>query len=119
MTTDGSDRASHEPTVAEIERAWRGPSTYAKPTGLRRSYYAGMAYCGLVFSYVWRFLGLVIIVMNSWMGLHEPVVRAAWFPLWGSALQLVGVLFIGHLLGRLASWGIRLVTGHAPWSGNK
>jgi len=105
--------------MEEMERAWRGPSSYARPTGWRRSYYAGLAYCGLVFSYIWRLFGLVIVVGNSWMSLRNPVVRAVWFPLWISALLLVGVLLIGHLIGRLTSWWIRLVTGHAPWSDNR
>ena len=105
--------------MEEIERAWRRPRSYAKPTGWRRQYYAGLGYCGLVFSYVWRFLGAVIIVGNSWMSWHDPTLRAEWMPLWMSAPLLVGVLLIGHLIGRLTSWQILLVTGHRPWASAK
>lgn len=119
MGTDGSDRAPRDPTMEEIERAWRGPPSFVRPTGGLQRYYAGLAYWGLVFSYAWRVVCVAIIVTNSWPGLHDPVVRAGWLPLWGSALSLVGVLLIGHLIGRLASWAILLATGHAPWSGNK
>ncbi|GGL49257.1 hypothetical protein [Caulobacter rhizosphaerae] len=108
-----------DPTMEEIERAWRRPRSNGRPTGWRRVYYSGLAYYGLVFSYLWRFFGVLIIVGNSWMSLHDPTIRAAWFPLWISALLLVGVLGIGHIIGRLASWWIIKVTGRAPWASSK
>jgi hypothetical protein len=118
VAADDLESASREPTMEEIERAWRRPRSDIKPTGWRRQYYAINAYCALVFSYVWRGVGVVIIVWNSWTSLRDPALRREWMPLWMSALVLTAVLVIGHFIGRLASWGILRITGRAPWSGN-
>ena len=97
---------------------WRELEAVPRARGALRLYYVVLGYSVLVFSYLWRAVGTFIVATNTWASLRDPVFANEWMPAWEAALLLLGVLLIGHLIARAASWWIRYVTGRPPWSAN-
>ena len=95
------------------ERAWRRPG---KPTsGWLRRYRVALAYYGLVLSYLWRALCLLIVGADTWMGLKDPAFQREWLPWWGSVLLVAGIWVSGWVIGAMCSAEIRSLTKHPPW----
>ena len=72
------------------------------------------SYCSLVFSYLFRTLGTLVVVLSTWSEMGDPTESR--IGLWLTALSSLAFIWgLGFLVGWLSSLAIRSLTGRPPW----